>query len=41
MVEWDEVVDSAIEAGAVVSVQNREGSLLCYAEGKLIMKIFN
>jgi hypothetical protein len=40
MVEWDEVVDSAIEAGAVVSVQS-EGRVRCYAKGKLIFTLFN
>ncbi len=39
MVEWDEVVDSAIEAGAVVSVQS-ERRVLCYAEGRLVMTVF-
>lgn len=35
-----EVANSAIEAGAIVSVQN-EGRVFCYAEGKLIFTLFN
>jgi hypothetical protein len=40
MISWDEVVNSAIESGAVVSVQS-EGGVSCYAEGKLILRMFN
>ena len=36
MTSWNEVVNSAIESGAVVSVQS-EGRVSCYAEGKLIL----
>jgi hypothetical protein len=37
--EWSEVVNSAIEAGAVVSVQS-EGRVFCYSDGKLIATVF-
>ena len=40
MVSWDEVVNSAIEAGAVVSIQNGR-RVLCYAEGRHVMTVFN
>jgi len=39
MVTWEEVVNSAIEAGAVVSIQSGR-RVLCYDEGKHIMTLF-
>jgi hypothetical protein len=39
MVSWDEVVNSAIEAGAVVSVQS-EGRVFSYSDGKLVATVF-
>jgi len=40
MPDWSEVVNSAIEAGAVVSVQSERG-VLCYADGMLLFTVLN
>jgi hypothetical protein len=37
---WNEVVDSAIDAGAIVSVKS-EGRVLCYADGKHVLTLIS